>query len=206
MVETLHRVEHEFRTEASSEFEKDFFKLMNSSVFGKTMENIRSRVDIRLRTDDKSAEKLVSKPNYERTTIFSEDLVAVHMKKTELFLNKPVYLGMSILDISKTLMYDFHYNYIKKKYGPKAKLLMTDTDSLMYEIHTGYFFEDIQGDIKEKFDTSNFENSKLLRLNKKSPGCLRTRLVGRSYLNLSDCTPNHMPLIWTVMNSKNLKV
>ena len=99
------------RIEASSEFEKDFFKLMNNSVFGKTMENIRNRVDIRLRTDDKSAKKLVSKPNYERTIIFSEDLV--HMKKTELVFNKPVYLGMSILDISKTLMYDFHYNYIK---------------------------------------------------------------------------------------------
>jgi len=100
------------RTEASSEFEKDFFKLMNNSVFGKTMENIRNGVDIRLRTDEKSAEKLVSKPIYERTTIFSEDLVAVHMKKTELVFNKPVYLGMSILDISKTLMYDFHYNYM----------------------------------------------------------------------------------------------
>jgi len=104
------------RTEASSEFEKDFFKLMNNSVFGKNMENIRNRVDIRLRTDDKSAEKLVSKPNYKRTTIFTENLVAVRMKKTELVFNKPVYLGMSILDISKILMYDFHYNYIKKKY------------------------------------------------------------------------------------------
>jgi len=78
-----------------------------------------NRVDIRLRTDGQSSEKLVSKPNYERTTIFSEDLVAVHMKKTELVFNKPVYLGMSIRDISKTLMYDFHYNYIKKKYGQK---------------------------------------------------------------------------------------
>ena len=93
---------------------------------------------------------------------------------------------MSILDISKTLMYDFHYNYTKKNYGPKAKLLMTDMDSLMYEIHTEDFFEDIREDIKEKFDTSNFENSKFRDL-KKSPACLRTRLVGRSYLNLSDC-------------------
>jgi len=81
------------QTEASSEIEKDFFKLMNNSVFGKTMEYIRNRVDIRLRTDDKSAEKLASKPNYERMTIFTEDLVAVHMKKTELVVNKPVYLG-----------------------------------------------------------------------------------------------------------------
>ena len=122
------------------------------------MENIRNRMDIRLRTDDKSAEKLVSKPNYERTTIFSEDLIAVHMKNTELVFNKPDYLGMSILDISKTLMYDFHYYYIKKKYGPKAKLLMTYTDSLMHKIHTEDFFENIREDIKEKFDTSKFEN------------------------------------------------
>ena len=79
------------------------------------MENIRNRVDVRLQTSEKSAEKLVRRPNYERTTIFSEKLIAVHMKKTELVFNKPVYLGMSILDISKTLMYDFHYNYMKVK-------------------------------------------------------------------------------------------
>ena len=168
------------RAEASSDFEKDFFKLMNNSVLGKTMENIRNRADIRLRTDDKSAEKLVLKPNYERTTIFTENLVAVHMKKTELVFNKPVYLGMSVLDISKTLMYDFHYDYIKKKYGPKAKLLMTDTDSLMYEIHTGDFFEDIREDIKEKFDTSNFVNSKLTRLNKKVPGMFEDEAGGKN--------------------------
>ena len=74
---------------------------MNNSVFGKTMENIRNRVDIRIKRDGKSAEKLPAKPNYERTTIFNEDLIAVHMKKTELVFNKPVYLGMSILDLSK---------------------------------------------------------------------------------------------------------
>ena len=168
------------RIEASSEFEIDFFKLVDNSVFGKTMENIRNRVDIRLRTDDKSADKLVSKPNYQGTTIFTEDLVAVHMKKTELVFSKPVYLGMSILDISKTLMYDFHYNYIKKKYGPKAKLLLTHTDSLMCEIHTEDFFEDIREDIKEKFDTSNFENPKLPRLNKKVPGIFKVETGGKT--------------------------
>jgi len=109
----------------------------------------------------------------------SEDRVAVHMKKTELVYNKPVYLGMSILDISKTLMYDFRYNYNKKKYGPKAKLLMTDTDSLMYEIHTEDSFEDIREDIKEKFDTSNFENSKLSRLTKNVPGMFKDEAGGK---------------------------
>ena len=101
------------------------------------------------------------------------------MKKTELVFKKPIYLGMSILDISKTLMYDFHYKYIKKKYGPKAKLLVTDTDSLMYEIHTEDFFEEIREDIKEKFDTSNFENSKLPRLNKKVPGMFKDEAGGK---------------------------
>ena len=99
--------------------EVDFFKLMNNSVFGKTLENIRNRVDIRLISSDKMAERLAAKPNYDRCTIFDENLIAVHMKKTKLYLNKPVYLGMSILNLSKSLMYDFHYNYIKTKYGDK---------------------------------------------------------------------------------------
>ncbi|XP_020608918.1 uncharacterized protein LOC110047502 [Orbicella faveolata] len=144
------------RAKATNDFEKDFFKLMNNSVFGKTMENIRNRVDVRLVTTESQAKKLICKPNYQHHTIFSENLVAVHMKKTRIYLNKPVYLGMSILDLSKTLMYDFHYNYIKPKYGENAKLLFTDTDSLAYEIVTDDFYRDISGDVKEKFDTSNY--------------------------------------------------
>ena len=115
--------------QSGNNFEVDFLKLMNNSVFGKTLENIRNGVDIRLITLDKVAQKLEAKPNYDRRTIFDENLIAVHMKKTKLYFNKPVYLGMSILDLSKSLMYDFHYNYIKTKYGYKAKLLFTDTDS-----------------------------------------------------------------------------
>ena len=128
------------RTKARNEFEKDFFKLMNNSVFGKTMENIRNRVNIKLVTDRKKAEKLAAKPNFKHCNIFDEDLIAIHMKKTSLTMNKPVYLGMNILDLSKILMFDFHYNYIKKKYGDKAKLLFTDTDSLMYKIQTEDFY------------------------------------------------------------------
>ena len=146
----------DLRSKAKNDFEKDFFKLMNNSVFGKTMENIRNRVDIRLVTNQKDAKKLISKPNYNHRTIFSENLVAIHMKKTKLVFNKPVYLGMSILDISKTIMYDFHYNYIKPKYGEKAKLLFTDTDSLAYDIETEDFYKDITPDVEERFDTSNF--------------------------------------------------
>jgi len=146
------------RTKANNDFEKDFFKLMNNSVFGKTMENIENYVDIRLVTDEKQGIKLVAKPNFDRSTIFDENLVAIHMKKIKLFYNKPIYLGMCILDLSKTVMYDFHYNYIKKKYVENAKLLFTDTDSLAYEIHTDDFYDDIRGDIEDKFDTSDFPN------------------------------------------------
>ena len=144
------------RAKANNEFEKDFFKLMNNSVFGKTMENIRNRVDVRLVNDKRMAKKLAAKPNFKHCTIFDENLVAIHMKKTKLVFDKPVYLGMCILDLSKTLMYDFHYNYIKTKYGTKAKLLFTDTDSLAYEIKTEDFYKDIAGDVAAKFDTSNF--------------------------------------------------
>ena len=149
----------DLRTKAKNEFEKDFFKLINNSVFGKTMENIRNRSVIKLVTDKIKAEKLAAKPNFKHRNIFKEDLIAIHMKKTSLTFDKPVYLGMCILDLSKTLMYDFHYNYIKRKYGDKAKLLFTDTDSLMYEIKTEDFYKDISGDVKDKFDTSDYPHN-----------------------------------------------
>ena len=146
----------ELRKEAKNAFEKDFFKLMNNSVFGKTIENIRKRQNVKLLDNRKKALKLSSKPNFDRATIFDEHLVAIHMKKTEVYFNKPIYVGQAILDLSKTLMFDFHYNYIKKKYGEKAELLMTDTDSLMYLIQTDDVYNDIKKDVKKKFDTSNF--------------------------------------------------
>ena len=144
------------RTQAKNEFDKDFFKLMNNAVFGKTMENIRNRVNIKLINTEEQLKKLVAKPNYESRKIFNEKLVSVHMKKTSLTMNKPVYLGMCILDLSKTLMFDFHYKYIKPKYGNKAKLLFTDTDSFLYEIQTEDFYKDISGDVRDRFDTSNY--------------------------------------------------
>ena len=144
------------RAKAKNNFEKDFYKLMNNSVFGKTMENIRNRVDVKLVNTKEKLRKLVAKPNFKSCKIFNENLVSVHMKKTSLTMIKPVYLGMCILDLSKTIMYDFHYQYIKSKYGDKAKLLFSDTDSLMYEIHTEDFYKDISGDVKNKFDTSDY--------------------------------------------------
>ena len=98
------------RKEAKNEFEKDFFKLMNNAVFGKTMENVRKHRDIKLVTTDKRRNQLASEPNYHTIKCFSENLMAIEMKTTKVKMNKPIYLGMSILDISKTLMYEFWYD------------------------------------------------------------------------------------------------
>ena len=107
----------ELRKKAQNEFEKNFFKLMNNSVFGKTMENVRNHRDIKLVTSDKRRKRLVSEPNYHSHKNFSEHLMAIEMKKTRVKMTKPLYLGMSILDISKILMYEFWYDYIKPKHG-----------------------------------------------------------------------------------------
>ena len=134
---------------------------MNNSVFGKTMENVRKHRDIKLVTTDEKRNKLVSEPNYHTTKRFSENLLAIEMKKTKVKMNKPIYLGMSILDISKTLMYNFWYDYFKPKYGDKAKLCYTDTDSFIIHIITEDFFEDISNDAESWYDTSNYdENAK----------------------------------------------
>ena len=128
---------------------------MNNSVFGKTMENIRKRVGVKLVTDENKLLKLTAKPTFISSKIFNENLVAVHKTKETLTLNRPAYVGMCILDLSKTLMYDFHYNYIKQKYNEKAKLLFTDTDSLTDEIETEDIYSDFWKD-KERFDNSDY--------------------------------------------------
>ena len=171
------------RTKAKNNFEKDFFKLMNNSVFGKTMENIRNRVNVKLVNTQERLKKLSAKPNYKSCKIFNENLISVHMKKTSLTMNKPVYLGMCILDLSKTIMYDFHYNYIKPKYGEKAKLLFTDTDSFLYEIETEDFYKDISGDVKDRFDTSDYKENHPsgipTGINKKVLGMFKDEAAGK---------------------------
>ena len=167
------------RTEAKNAFEKDFFKLMNNSVFGKTMENLRQRVDIKLVTKKEQFRKMVSKPTYVSSKIFNKNLVAVHKIKESLTLDKPAYLGMCILELSKSLMYDFHYNYIRQKYGNDAKLLFTDTDSLTYEIKTEDAYEDFWKD-KHMFDNSDYpEDSKFFdKKNKKVIGKFKDEAAG----------------------------
>ena len=117
---------------ADNDFEKYFFKLMINSVYGKTMENLRKRINVRLINNAKDFLKYTSRPTYITHKIFSNDYAAIHEIKPILILNKPIYVGFTILELSKWLMYDFHYNFFKKDIN--AKLLITDTDSLTYEI------------------------------------------------------------------------
>ena len=134
---------NDLRKDAQNDFQKDFFKLKNNSDFDKTMENVRNHRDIKLVTTDKRRSILASEPNYHSTKYISKDLLIMEMKKTEVKMNKPKYLGQAILDISKTLMYEFWYDYIKPKYGDKARLCYMDTDSFIMYIKTADFYKDI---------------------------------------------------------------
>ena len=173
----------ESRKKAKDDFEKDFFKLMNNSVFGKTMENVRNHRDIRVVTTYKRRSILASEPNYYSTKYISKDLLIMEMKKTEVVMNKPIYLGQAILDISKTLMYEFWYDYIKPKSGDKARLCYTDTDSFIMHIKTDNFCRDIADNVETWFDTSNYdENDKRplsIGKNKKVIGMFKDELGGK---------------------------
>ena len=171
------------KKDAKSDFVKDFFKLMNNSVFGKTVENLRNHRDIKLVATDKQRSILASEPNYHATKYISKDLIIMEMKKTEVKMNKPVYLGQAILDISKSLMYEFWYDYIKPKYGQKARLYYMDTDSFVIYIKTEYFFKDIAGNVEKWFDTYNYDknDNRLLKIgkNEKVIGKFKDELGGK---------------------------
>ena len=169
---------------AKNEFEKDFFKLMNNSVFGKTMENVRNRSKIKIGNGQETErlERLIAKPYYRGAFIFEgSELVSVSMGESTVVLNKPIYLGQAILDLSKTMTYDFHYGYVKPKYGDCARLLFTNTDSLCYRIQTDDFYEDISKDVPKWFDTSNYPKGHLNGgANKKVLGMMKDEACGES--------------------------
>ena len=171
----------ELRKLAKDDFEKDLFKLMNNAVFGKTMENIRKHRDIKLVTTDKKRSKLVSEPNYHTINYISEDLSIIEMNKTRVKMNKPIYLRLSILDISKILMHEFWYDYMKPKYGNDVKLCYMDTDSFVMNIKTNDFYKDIANDVEKRFDTSNYEVNRPLPKgkNKKVIGLMKDEFGGK---------------------------
>ena len=168
----------ELRKLARNDFEKDLFKLMNNSVFGKTMQNIRKHREIKLKTTDKKRSKLVSEPNYHTINLISEDLSIIEMKKTKVKMNKPIYLGLSILEISKILMYEFRYDYMKPKYN--VRLCYMDKDSFIMNIKTNDFYNDISDDVDNRFDISNYEVKRplLMGKNKKVIGLMKDELGG----------------------------
>ena len=158
------------RTATKNHFEKDFYKLMNNSVFGKTMKNIRKHTDIRLVNNNEDYLKHVMKPNFKAGVLMIPDLMSCKMGKIKIKMNKPVYLGQAILDLSKTIMYEFHYDYMKKKYNEvDFKLLYMNTDSLVYDIKTEDFYKDIADNVEARFDTSGYELNRplLIGLNKR---------------------------------------
>ena len=172
----------QLRKAATNDFEKDFFKLMNNSVFGKTMENIRKHRNIKLVMTEEKYLCTVMKPNFKSGVLFGENLMGCEMGKIKVVMNKLVYLSQAILDLSKIVMYEFHYNYMVPKYGlEKLKLCYMDMDSLVYDIKTEDFYEDIVDDVPARFDTSGYCPNRPLPvgLNKKVIGLMKDELGGK---------------------------
>ena len=170
------------RTAAANDFEKDFYTLMNNAVFGKTMENIRKHRNIKLVTNQEAYLKAVMKPNFKSVVQFGPNLMGCEMGKIKVVMNKPVYLGQAILDLSKTVMYEFHYDYMKWKYNDdKLTLCYMDMDSLIYSIETDDFYKDIAEDVKDRSDTSGYNPDRPLTvgLNKKVISLMKDELGGK---------------------------
>ena len=164
---------------------------MNNAVFGKTMENIRKHRDIKLVTTNKRRSNLVSELNYHTMNYISEDLSIIEMNKTRVKMNKPIHLELSILDISKILMYEFWYDYTKLKHGNDVKLCYMDTDSFVMNIKTNDFYKDIANEVECKFDTSNYEVNRPLPMgkNKKVIGLMKDELGGKIIMEFVTLRP-----------------
>lgn len=183
---TLHR------SKATNEFEKNFFKLMNNAVYGKTMENVEKRKDVRLVTKwndvnyktkkHYQAKDLVSRPNFHSISFFADNFAAIQLNRDRILYDKPIYLGFSVLELSKWLMYDFHYGYMKPKYGKNVTLNYMDTDSFIYTIKTEDFYDDIKNDIEIRFDTSDYPINNIFNIplkNRKVLGMMKDENSGR---------------------------
>lgn len=178
------------RSKATNDFEKDFYKLMNNSVFGKTMENIEKHLDVKLknrwenRFRSPGAADLIARPNFHSFSIFTDQCVAIQMNRTKLLYNKPIYVGFSVLDISKLIMYSFHYDVMKPVYRENLSLLYTDTDSLVYEIQVEDVYEEIKKNINF-FDTSDYPTNNQYNIplvNNKIMGKMKDENNGKIFL------------------------
>jgi hypothetical protein len=178
------------RMASTNSFEKDFFKLKNNAVYGKTMENVRKYQEVRIVITENPTKKIINRPAYERHAIFAEDCAAIHVRKRIANLNKPIYVGSVVLDVSKNIMYDFYYNVLKSKYGDNLTMCFTDTDSLLVRIQTEDIWKDFRS-LANYLDISDYseehilfdcqEKNKLLDYkheNKKRPGTFSDEMNG----------------------------
>ena len=185
----------EQRKKARNSFEKDFWKLANNSVFGKTCENVMNRVDVRLVKERKKALKQILKPNYKQHTIYNVDLVGIQMGLNKVKLNKLSYVGVAILDLSKILMFDFYYNFVQPTWGDRAEVLFTDTDSLALQVHTEDLYKDIEPHVGKWFDTSKLKPGNLQGL----PAGINSGIVGK----FKDEEPNDLITEFVGIRAKN---
>ena len=180
-MESYIRLNTELRKKATSDFEKNFFKLMNNSVFGKTMENLRNRTIVKLVRSNKprKLQSLLSDSLYAQHSIFGESLAGIQMHKDHILINRPVHTGMCVLELSKTLMYNFYYNHVEPKYGSNYQLLYTDTDLLLLDIKTEDIYKDM-GENLDYYDTSDFPKDHPLhsQINKKVLGKMKDEFRG----------------------------
>lgn len=181
----------QLRSRATNNFEKDFYKLMNNAVYGKTMENIDKRKDVRIvcewenRGRKFGARSLIAKPNFHSFSIFNDNMAAIEMSRVKCFYNKPIYIGFVVLEESKRKMYDFHYNYMKPKYNKKVEIAYMDTDSYFYSISTDNFYLDIKNDINQYYDTSDYPQNNVYGfplVNKKRIGFFKDEMNGQIIL------------------------
>ncbi|KAL4104589.1 hypothetical protein QTP88_019883 [Uroleucon formosanum] len=176
---SISNIEYIKLLQAKNEFE-NFWKLLINSVFGKCTENVRARTSIKLVSSEQKANKLMVKTNFKDRTIYSKNLMAIHQHKETIKFDKAIYVGFAILDVSKTFMYDFHYNVMKKRHGTKISSLYTDTNFLIYAIQTTHFFDDLKNSLLPYFDTSNYpkDHCCFSEIHKNQPGFFKYEMKG----------------------------
>lgn len=174
----------QLRTKATNKLDVERFKLNNNAVFGKCMENVRKYSNVKLVSSWKGrygAKALIASPYFKQRTIFNENLVAIELQKAEIYFNKPIYVGLCILDIAKTLIYEYHYDYMKVKFGENCSAMYTDTDSLIYEITCKNIYDVIKNDCYYRFDTSDYNVNNVWKIplvNKKVIGLMKDEMNG----------------------------